>query len=381
MKNNDVNSFVKNNMAFVLKIVAGGVGLLLTFMALFMVVNWQKVEGNQRLVTQNFNTGVSSDIVGPGTFFYVPITTTVYKYNVGTEKFIMGDKNLYNGAGSDYVDYPAFTITTGGSGNEQPATFSVTLQYHLDPTKLVALHNTAQSSYEDLVIKPALTRIISDQSTQLKVLDFYSGAGRVNLQKSIENAIAEHPALSAVGIIVDTFVIDNIALDTEYVGKIRARQIAYQDKLKSIEEAKAAKEQAKKVEAVAEANKLQLIVEAEAKKQQQIKAAEAANESKILAAKAAAEQKRLDAAAERFRKEEDAKGQLALGTAEAKVAELKRDSKYAGVSGQRLAAVEIAKARVELFKNMQLKGILPEKTVLTIIEGSDKPQLTLPVTK
>ena len=352
-----------------LKVGALGVGLLLAFIALFTVFNWEKVEGNERLVTQNFSTGVSSDIVGPGTFFYVPLTTTVYKYNVGTEKFIMGNKSLYNGKGSDFVDYPAFTITTGGSGNEQPATFSVTLQYHLTPSKLVNLHNTAQSSYEDLVIKPALTRIISDQATQLKVLDFYSGVGRVNLQKSIEQAIIEHPALSEVGIIVDTFVIDNIFLDQEYVEKIRGRQLAFQDKLKSIEEAKAAKEKAKKVEAEAEANKLKLIVEAEAKKQQEIKSAEAQ-----------AEKVKLQAEADRFRKEQDAKGQLALGTAEAKVAELKRDSKYAGQSGKRLAEVEIAKARVELFKNMQIKGVVPEGTVLTIIEGtnSNTPQLTIP---
>lgn len=354
-----------------LGIIFGGATILLTFL-FAVVINWTKVEGNERLVTQNFSTGVSDEIVGPGTKFYIPLTTTVYKYNIGTEKFIMGRKDLYNGAGSDYVDYPAFTITTGGSGSEQPATFSVTLQYHLDPTKLVTLHNTAQSSYEDLIIKPALTRIISDQATQQKVLDFYSGTGRVNLQKSIEQAITDHPALSAAGIIVDTFVIDNIALDTEYVEKIRGRQLAFQDKLKSIEEAKAAKEKAKKVEAEAEANKLKLIVEAEAKKQQQIKAAEAESE-KV----------KLEASADRFRKEEDAKGQLALGTAEAKVAELKRDSKYAGESGKRLAEVEIAKARVELFKNMNLKGIVPEGTILTIIEGTEgkaKPQLTLPAT-
>ena len=130
-----------------------------------------------------------------------------------------------------------------------------------------------------------------------------------------------------------------------------------------------------------EANKLKLIVEAEAKKHQQIKAAEAANESKIRAAKAAAEQKRLDAAAERFRKEQDAKGALALGLAEAKVLKEKRDSRYSGVSGQRQAMVEMERARVELFKNMSLKGIVTEKTALTIINGNEKPQLTVPAVK
>jgi len=355
-----------------------GLGLVLAFSAFFMAFNWERVEGNERLVTQNWNTGVSEEIVSSGTYFYVPITTSIYKYNVGTEKFIMGDKKHYNGSGSDYVDYPAFTITTGGSGNEQPATFSVTLQYHLDPTKLLNLHNRAQANYEDLIIKPALTRIISDQATQLKVLDFYSGEGRVKLQNKIRDSITAHPALSSTGIVVDTFVFDAIVLDKAYVGKIQARQLAYQDKLKNIEEAKAAEENAKKVAAVAEADKLKKIVQAEAKKQEQIKAAEAASASKILAAEASAAQKRLDAAADRFKKEQNAKGLLAQGLAEAKVAKAKRDSKYSGESGLRQANVEMTKARVGLFQNMKINGVITENTALTIIKGGVAPSLTIP---
>ena len=172
---------------------------------------------------------------------------------------------------------------------------------------------------------------------------------------------------------------DRIVLDEDYVGKIKARQLAYQDKLKNIEETKAAEEAARKTEALAEANKLKLIVEAEAAKQQKIKAAEASNESRILAAKAQAEEIKQKAAAERFRKEQDAKGLLAQGLAEAKVAEEKRDSKYSGVAGARAAQVEIEKARVGLFQNMAIKGVITEKTALTIIEGKTAPALTIPV--
>lgn len=378
MSGRNYNSQEEETMNFGHKLVFGGVGVAVGLVVLFFaLLRWVQVEGNERLVTQNWRTGVSEEIIGPGTKFYMPLTTTVYKYNVGTEKFIMGNKNLYNGEGSDYVDYPAFTITTGGSGKEQPATFSVTLQYNLSPSKLVNLHNTAQNNYEDLIIKPALTRIISDQATQLEVLDFYSGEGRVNLQKNIEVAITEHAALADAGIIVNTFVIDDIALDNEYVEKIRGRQIAVQDKLKSIEEAAAAREQAKKVEAQAEADKLKRIVEAEASKAEKVKAAEAANESQILAAQAAAQQKRLNAEADRFSKEQDAEGLLAQGLAQAKVDEAKRDALYSGQSGERRALVEMERARVELFKNMSLQGIVTEKTVLTMING-DRPQLTVP---
>jgi regulator of protease activity HflC (stomatin/prohibitin superfamily) len=296
----------------------------------------------------------------------------------------MGDKDLYNGTGSEYVDYPAFKVTTGGKGKEQPASFSITLQYRLDPSKLVFLHKKAQNSYEDLVIKPALTRIISDQATELEVLDFYSGKGRVALQKNIEAAITSHKNLSEVGIRVETFVIDRIELDAKFVAEITGRQLATQQKLRSIEEAKAAQENANKVQAVAQANKLKRIVEAEASKQEQIKGAEANNESRILAAKAQAQEIKEKATAERFRKEQDAKGALALGLAQAKVSKENKMSKYAGVAGARQAAVEIEQAKSDRLKNANINGVVTEKTFMMLTDGgnlNDKPQITIQANK
>lgn len=374
------NTNIGSNMTLKQKLTLGLVGLggIVLMIVFAYSFNWEKVEGNERLITQGISDGVSDEIIGSGTYFYVPFKTTVYKYNVGTEKFIMGRQDLYNGQGSDVVDYPPFTVTTGGNGKEQPATFSVTLQYQLDPTKLVALHKKAQNNYEDLVIKPALTRIISDLATTQTVLDFYSGEGRVQLQRNIEKAITEFPALSEVGIVVETFVIDSIDLDKEYVAQITGRQLATQQKLRAIEEARAAEEIAKKVEAEAEADKLKKIVEADAEKQQRIKAAEAKAAEVELAAKADATKTKAAAEAERFAKEQNAKGLLAQGLAEAEVAQKKAAAKYSGEAGARQAQVEIEQARVELFKNMNISGVVPEKTVLTIINGGSDVKTTIP---
>ena len=361
-----------------------GVLALMFMMILTTGCGMTVIEGNQRVVVQDWNTGIEKDILTSGTTFYLPFKTKHYKYNVGTEKFIMGDTDLYNGKGSEYVDYPAFKVTTGGKGKEQPASFSVTLQYRLSPDKLVELHNKAQEDYEDLIIKPALTRIISDQATELQVLDFYSGVGRVNLQKNIEKAISSHPHLSEVGIQVETFVIDRIELDESFVAEITGRQLATQKKLRAIEEAKAAQERAKQVEAEAQADKLKRIVQAEASKQEKIKEAEADNESRILAAKAKAEEIKEEASANRFRKEQDAKGQLALGMAEAKVAKEKKMSKYDGVAGSRQAAVEIERAKSDRLKNANISGVVTEKTFMMLTDGTklnNSPTVTIEANK
>ena len=206
------------------------------------------------------------------------------------------------------------------------------------------------------MIKPALTRIISDLATTQTVLDFYSGTGRVKLQKDIEIAISEHKSLSAVGIVVDTFVIDAIVLDEAYVAEITGRQLATQKKLRAIEEAAAAIEIAKKVESIAMAGKLKKIVEAEASKAQRIKAAEAAKAEHMLAAEAS-----------RFSKEQDAKGLLAEGLAQAKVDNARKTSRYSGVAGARQAAVEINQARVKMFQNFTFTGFIPENAALTLL--------------
>lgn len=346
-----------------------GIGGVVSFLVFLFAFNWERVEGNERLITQNFNSGLSDKVLEEGTHFYVPMTTTVYKYHVGTEKFIMGRTDLYKGEDSDTVDFPAYTITTGGNGKEQPATFSVTLQYRLDPSKLLALHKNAQFNYEDRLIKPALTRIISDLATKQTVLDFYSGEGRVSLQLNIEKAIMANSTLSDVGIVVETFVIDAIDLDPNYVAEITGRQLATQKKLRAIEETKAAEEDARKVEAVAGADKLKKIVEAEATKEQRVKAAEASAKEVELAAKADALKVKAAAEASRYQKEQDAKGLLAQGLAEAEVAQKKASAKYSGEAGARQAQVEIEQARVQLFTNMKISGVVPEKTMMTIING------------
>lgn len=343
-------------MKSVLTKIVIGFAVVLGLFILIKGAGVTNIDGTERVVVKDWNKGILDTILTPGTHFYVPMTTDHYLYDVGSAKFIMGDSKFYSGEGEDTVDYPAFTVTTGGKNKEQPATFSVTLNYHLDPTKLVTLHNTTAQNYEDLTIKPALTRIISDSVTTLEVLDFYSGTGRVALQKDIELAITKHPRLAEIGVVVDTFVIDAIILDEAYVGKIKARQLAVQETLKNIEETKAANQAALRVKA-----------EAEAEKNRTIAIAEAQNEKRILEAQAEEESRKALARASRFEKEQNAKGLLAQGAAEAKVIELKKQSAYSGTSGALKAQVEINQARVDLFKNMQIQGILDKNVALTII--------------
>lgn len=364
--------------------VVGFIGLVITFIAAYQFIGFAEVKGHQAAVVEKFyggDKGVQANLLNNGRHFYVPALSKPYIYNVGTDNFIMGNKKYYKGSGTQTTDFNALTIKCGGRGNEQPATFSVTLQFHLNTANLVALHKSAQHQYKDRIIKPALTNIIKRLTVEQHVLDFYTGTGYNKLQRDIEAAIKVDTTLSEVGIVVDTFVLDQIDLDIAYEAEIQGRQLATQKKLRADEEAKAAESVALKAQALANADKLTRIVAAEADKQEKIKAAEAQNESRILAAKANAAEIKQKASAERFRKEQDAKGLLAQGMANAKVDKARKTSRYEGVSGQRQAMVEIARYNVDKFKNFNPAGVITEKTFFSVGAESKTPTLTIEASK
>lgn len=360
----------------------GAIGLLILVVAAFQTIGFVEVKGHQAAVVEKFygsDKGVQPTLLGPGRHFYVPLLSKPYVYNVGTDNFIMGKASYYSGKGTDFVDFPALTIKCGGRGNEQPATFSITLQYQLDTSKLTALHARAQMHYKDRIIKPALTNIVKSLTVTQHVLNFYTGKGYNELQHNIEEHIKSDPTLSGLGIVVNNLVIDQIDLDTNYEQEIQDRQLATQQKLKEDELAKAAEARALKEKAVAEADKLKRIVAAEANKQEKIKAAEAQNQSRILAAKAQAEEIKEKATAERYRKEQDAKGLLAQGLAEAKVDQARKTARYEGESGLRQAQVEIWEHKVKMYNNFNPKGVITEKTFFSVFgEKGNAPIVTIP---
>lgn len=358
----------------------GVIGLTILVVAAFQLIGFVEVKGHQAAVVEKFygsDKGVQKEILSPGRHFYVPLLQKPYLYNVGTSNFIMGVPKYYSNKGTDSVDFPALTVKCGGRGQEQPATFSITLQYQINPEKLVNLHKRAQSQYEDRIIKPALTNIIKNLTVEQHVLDFYTGKGYNNLQKAAEEAIRKDPDLGGIGIVVNTFVIDQIDLDSAYESEIQERQLATQKKLKEDELAKAAEAAALKTKALAQADKNKRIVEAEALKQENILAAEAEKQQRKLKAEAKALEIKETASAERFRKEQDAKGLLAQGLAQAKVDKARKMSRYDGVSGKRQAAVEIAKFNVEKFKNFNPQGVVTEKTFLNVNGESKSPIVTI----
>lgn len=346
------------------------VGLILLFTSFGHVY----VEGSERVVWQTFS-GVREDVGLPGLNFYFGWTTTPHKYYTGSDTFII-DKHAVN-ANNSYMDaeersfnepdMPPVTIPVqmdkltkadieaGKTTGPTDIKLACVMQYHIDPTKLVKLHNEKTKGYRTTFLKDILTTELIEQTTVLDARTVYQGSGRVELQNVIEANLKNNERLKGYGVIVEKFVIRQIELlDKDFLKKITEEARAEQNRKTAAKQEVAYQAQARAEKARALAEQNRRLVEAETKKQERIAKAEGDKQEQILRAQAKAEQVKLAAEAEKeenrlqgeglkLRKVAEAEGVLALGKAQAEAKELMLKA-YVGQGGQRFAQVEIAKA-------------------------------------
>jgi regulator of protease activity HflC (stomatin/prohibitin superfamily) len=359
--------------------VAGLLGIVavvgLVFGALFCV-RVRTVEGNQMAVVEDWS-GVRKEPIGPGTHFFIfnPSSgnASTFAYDMGVQVYVMNDNNnkeeMAEGRKSD-----AYVVQ---SADQQDMRISLRIQWRRLPNKVVDLHKAARDNVEERVLRPVLLNVVKNNATLRTALDAYSGAGLVKLQGDILAGLQASEELKQY-VHVESFVIEHIGLDSKYTGEIVARQVAVQERLKNIEQTKAAEAAADKAKALAQSDyektlvearrdKEKGILEAEKTAQQAVLDAEAKAKQVVLQAKASAEQVSLQAEAERNRNVLIAQGEKeaainraqaieALGKAEAEAKKLGL-SAYAVPGADAFVKIEVAKSLASAFQNV--KGYLP----------------------
>lgn len=347
--------------------VGVGIGVFFLLTLLFTLSKVTTVAGNQIGVMETWMGGVQDSPLPPRTYWCLP-WQTVYKYSIATQVFVMndvpGDSELHNGRERD-----SYLVQ---SKDSQDMHLSLQVQWRVDPEHVVILHKTVgPTGIEEVVMRPALLRIVKDEATTREAIEAYSGDGLVKLQQDIERDLSD-PAgeLRGKGIIVDSFVIEHIRLDADYVAEIKARQVAIQKEQRAVQEEKAAQAEALKAKAIAQAALNTAVVKAESDKQVQVLKAEAENEQEILKAEAEAKKVVLAAQAEKDSGELKAASILAIGTANAESEKLKF-SAYSAEGADVYAKIQIATALGNSLSG--IKGYLPENmNVFTLGESFSK---------
>lgn len=356
-------------LAYLVGSIVAVVALLIFSFVAFEVVT---VKGNEIGVLESWSGGVEDKPYHPKTYFLFPgWTQKLYTYDASTQVFVMSDDHKVPG-----WDAEPYKVS---SAEGQDMWISLSLRWHIDPAKVVDLHKSVRTDIEAKVIRTEVELVVKNEATSLPAIAAYSGEGLVKLQAEILKELSNPDGvLRKRGIVVENFVISNIRLDEKYIGEIRARQVATQQKLRADEETKASQAMALKAKADAQADYNRRVVEAERDKQVGVLKAEEEAQKQVLAAKAAAEKTTVAAEADKRRNVLSAEGDResgllraqaieALGKAEAEATKLKL-SAYAVPGAEAFVKVEVASKLAKAYGG--IKGYLPSDMKVHLLTES-----------
>lgn len=335
--------------------------------------NCVEVEGNEVAVIETMN-GPQRKTLGPGLHLLTGLRNEDFKYPINDQTFIMGPvgrrgKDINNKqAINRLVDEEELVVK---SSDGQKVWISLTLRYALDRSQIITtckigdglcgIHVEARDTYESTWIRPEVVRITKDLATEYTAKQIYAKK-RPELNKRIEEQLSKNKDLGGKGILVKTFVLDQVRLDKLYEKEIADTVLQDQRRIRASKEGLAAKEEAKTAKAKAQSEVERRRAKANASKIERISAAEAKRFENDQAVEAA-----------RFSQEQDAIGLLAQGQAEAKVAKLKKNANYDGVAGERHMQVELAKYRSESAKGLFPKAVnIGDLTVRQVLKQFTK---------
>lgn len=346
-------------------------GLISVIALTFTLVKIRTVSGNELGVLETWGSGVQAEPLTPKTHFFFPgFTNSVYIYDMGMQLYVMNDKdNSEELAEGRKID--AYVVQ---SKDQQDMRISLRVQWLRRADKIIELHKVARDQVEERILRPRLLNIVKNQATLRTALESYSGEGLVKLQQDILKDLQADAELNQY-VRIDSFVVEHIGLDAKYTTEIVARQVAVQERLKNIEQTKAAEANADKAKALAQADYEKAIVEAKRDKERGILSAEQSAQQQVLAAEAAAKQVALQAEAEKSRNVLIAQGEreaaenraqaiLSLGQAEAEAQKLKL-SAYAVPGADAFVRIEVAKSFATGVQN--IKGYLPENMNVSLL--------------
>lgn len=362
-------------MKSITPLIVSGIILVALVLASVFAVDIVTVEGNQIGVKETWDGGVLPDPLQPKTYVLFPgFTQKVFKYDMSSQVFVMNDQpNDTYGEGRGHDSY----LVQSSEG--QDMRISLNIRWRRDPAHVVDLHKTVRENVEEKILRPELMRVVKDQATTRTALNAYSGEGLVSLQSDISTALMSPEAeLRKRGVIVENFVIEHIGLDPAYVEQIKARQVAVQERLRAIEETRAAEARADRAKAEAQAGYEKAVVDAKRDKEVGILNAQKLAEQQVLDAEAEAKRVEFAARAEKNRNVLAAEGDqeaavlraqaiTALGKAEAEATRLKL-SAYSAEGSEAFVRIEVAKSMADAFKNID--GYLPQDMTVNLLSDS-----------
>ncbi len=201
--------------AFAMLVGLAVLALVLSVLAAGMVF----IQPSERGVVVTIGVGgVRSEPLLPGLHWVVPFAETVVPYSISRQTYTM---SIAPTEGSILGDDSVEARTSDG----QIVRVDASVIFAIDPTQVVNVHIRWQERYVDGVVRPLSRGIIRDNVAQFQIEEVYS-TKRLELSNQIRDEIARRYAEN--GIILEDFVLRNIAFSDEYAASVEQKQIAEQ---------------------------------------------------------------------------------------------------------------------------------------------------------
>lgn len=146
----------------------------------------------------------------------------------------------------------------------------LTVWHHLDPMRVVSIHQKIGPDYEEKIIRPAIRSVIRLVISEYPVMDVYS-ARRAEIQDEINRKTKT--LIEKDGFVVDEVVLRDVRFTPEFTKAIEAKQIAQQaaEQMKYTLEKEQKEAERKVIEAQGRANAIEVINKALAQNPNYIK--------------------------------------------------------------------------------------------------------------
>lgn len=210
--------------------------------------------------------GYREDPLTSGRHFIFPVAEQVVMYPIYQQTYTMSSNPVDgNELGNDTI--------AARTSDGQEVFIDISIIFSVDSEQVVSLHILWQDRYVEDLIRPLVRGVVRTQVAAFTVAEVNS-IRRQDLERQLNEEITED--LQAQGILMDSFLLRNIAFSPEYAASVEQKQIAlerrteseYQaDVIRTIASGRAdemirlaeARAEARLIEAQAEAEALQLI--------------------------------------------------------------------------------------------------------------------------
>jgi len=182
------------------------------------------IDAGYRGVVFSKASGFNDRVLDEGIHFVVPVLWEIYPYSVRSQTYTLGSKVM-----NPEAELDGGLAVDALSSDGQTVTLHVSVRFHLDPEKVVQVHQDLGETYITKIIKPQVRSTVRDEANRYPSINIYS-EDRQQLQENIQEELTNE--LAKNHIMVEEVLLRNVIFSAQFQDAIEQKQVAQQEALR-----------------------------------------------------------------------------------------------------------------------------------------------------